>query len=68
MKREKFILTAVLTVLFFSSLLLAQQNGNSANVSLLNYDEVKNYLNLDFDQQKTIEPLIKEIININQQV
>ncbi len=66
MKREKLMLAAFLTALFFNSSLLAQQN-ESSKINLLNYDEVKSYLNLDFDQQQSIDSLIKEIITIKEQ-
>lgn len=65
MKREKLTLAVFLIALLFSSMLLAQQNGSS-KVNLLDYDDVKGYLNLDIDQQETIEPLIKEIITIKE--
>lgn len=65
MKREKLTMAVFLIALLFSSVLLAQQNGSS-KVNLLNYDDVKSYLNLDIDQQETIEPLIKEIITIKE--
>jgi hypothetical protein len=66
MKREKLTMAAFLIALLFSSVLSAQQN-ESTKINLLNYDDVKSYLNLDIDQQKTIEPLIKEIITIKEQ-
>lgn len=65
MKREKLTMAVFLIALLFSSVLTAQQN-ESANVNLLNFDDVKNYLNLDIDRQETIEPLIKEIITVKE--
>lgn len=66
MKRVKLTMAVFLITLLFSSVLSAQQN-ESTKINLLNYDDVKSYLNLDYDQQKTIEPLIKEIITIKKQ-
>lgn len=66
MKREKLTMDVFLIALLFSSMLLAQQNGSS-KVYLLNYDDVKSYLNLDIEQQETIDPLIKIITTIKEQ-
>jgi C4-type Zn-finger protein len=66
MKKTKFTMAVFLIALLFSSVLSARQN-DSLKINLLNFDDVKSYLNLDFDQQETIEPLIKEIITIKEQ-
>lgn len=66
MKKAKLTMAVFLIALLFSSVLSAQQN-ESSKINLLNYDDVKSYLNLDYDQQKTIGPLIKEIITIKKQ-
>ena len=63
MKRENLTMAVFLIALLFSSVLSAQPNASS-KVNLLNFDDVISYLNLDIDQQKTIELLIKEIISI----
>lgn len=66
MKREKLTMAVFLIALFFSSVQSVPQT-ESLKVDLLNYDEVKSFLNLDSTQQKAIEPLIKEIITIKEQ-
>lgn len=65
MKREKLNLVVLFAALLFSNV-LAQQD-ETAKVSLLNYDEVESYLNLSLDQQNSIKPLVKEIVNIKEQ-
>ncbi len=67
MKREKLTMDVFLLLLFLSGSLLAQQKEETSNVNLLNYDDVRSYLNLDIDQQKTIEQLIIDIIAIKEQ-
>ncbi|MBK7105951.1 MAG: hypothetical protein IPH62_11770 [Ignavibacteriae bacterium] len=66
MKRETLTMAVFLIALIFSSVVSAQQN-ESTKVDLLNFDVVKSYLSLDIDQQKTIEPLINDIIDIKDQ-
>jgi len=71
MKRERFILFGLITILVISSSLFAQQDKKistkTSDVNLLNFDEVKSYLSLDAEQQTKIEPLIKEIKTIIEQ-
>jgi hypothetical protein len=71
MKRKKIILFAFIAILVISGALFAQQDNKTlaktSEVNLLNFDEVKSYLNLDAEQQIKIEPLIKKIKSIIEQ-
>ncbi|MDP3831903.1 MAG: hypothetical protein Q8Q47_11575 [Ignavibacteriaceae bacterium] len=71
MGRKKIILFALIAILVISGALVAQQDNKTpaktSEVNLLNFDEVKSYLNLDAEQQIKIEPLIKKIKSIIEQ-
>jgi len=71
MGRKKIILFALIAILVIGGALFAQQGNKipakTSEVNLLNFDEVKSYLNLDAEQQIKIEPLIKKIKSIIEQ-
>jgi len=64
MKRKNFIQLALITILVISSSLFGQQEKESSKINLMDYDDLKSYLNLDIEQQKIIEPLVTEIKSI----
>ena len=63
MKRNNLIKLALITIMAISSSLFAQQ-AESSKINLMDYDDLKSYLNLDIEQQKIIEPLVTEIKSI----
>ena len=66
MKRNNFILSALITIMAISSSLFAQQ-AESSKINLMDYDELNSYLNLDIEQQEIIKPLIDEIKTVKDQ-